>query len=131
MTWPRVDGMRSLELGSPGEMRARLNGLVIEGRKRATAGLVEEYEQEGEAFEHVGERLVLLHDDGTPAGTVEVTSVELTTFGEVPWEFAQSEGEGHRDLEHWREGHRRFWASEGREVHDDTSLLMIGIRYVG
>jgi uncharacterized protein YhfF len=49
----------------------------------------------------------------------------------VPWEFAESEGEGHRDLEHWREGHRRFWASEGREVHDDTPLLMIGIRYVG
>ena len=48
MTWPRVDGMRSLELGSPGEMRARLNGLVVEGRKRATAGLVEEYEREGE-----------------------------------------------------------------------------------
>ncbi len=86
--------MRSLELGSPGEMRSRLNGLVVEGRKRATAGLVEEYEQEGEAFEHVGERLVLLHDDGTPAGTVEVTSVERTTFGEVPWELRSRRGRG-------------------------------------
>lgn len=131
MTWPRVDGMRSLELGSPGEMRARLNGLVLAGHKRGTAGLVEEYEQEDEPLEHVGERLVLVDDDGAAVGTVEVTSVEVTTFGEVPWEFAESEGEGDRDLEEWRAGHRRFWASEGREVTDGTPVVMIGIRYLG
>ncbi|WP_338682487.1 hypothetical protein QD712_09365 [Streptomyces acidiscabies] len=28
MTWPRVDGMRTLELGTPGDMRVRLNSLV-------------------------------------------------------------------------------------------------------
>ena len=94
--------MRSLELGSPGEMRARLNALVVAGQKRATAGLVEEYEQEGEQLEHVGERLVLLDDGGAAVGTVEVTSVAVSTFGEVPWEFAESEGEGDRDLEEWR-----------------------------
>lgn len=44
MTWPRVDGLRALELGSPGETRARLNGFALAGRKRATAGLVSEYE---------------------------------------------------------------------------------------
>lgn len=130
MTWPRVDGMRSLELGSPGEMRARLNGLVLAGEKRATAGLVAEYEQEGEVLEHVGERLVLLDDDGAAVGVVEVTAVEVTTFGEVPWEFAQAEGEGHRDLEHWREGHRRFWAGEGMEVLDDTPVVMIRLALV-
>ena len=130
VTWPRVDGMRSLELGSPGEMRARLNGLVLEGRKRATAGLVAEYEQEGEELEHVGERLVLLDDDGAAVATVEVTGVEVTTFGEVPWEFAQAEGEGHRDLDHWREGHRRFWAGEGAEVVDDTPVVLIRLALV-
>ena len=130
MTWPRVDGMRSLELGSPGEMRARLNGLVLAGTKRATAGLVAEYEQEGEELEHVGERLALLDDDGAAVATVEVVGVEVTTFGEVPWEFAQAEGEGHRDLEHWREGHRRFWTGVGAEVEDDTPVVMIRIALV-
>ena len=49
MTWPRVGGLRTLELGSPGEMRSRLNALVLAGRKRATAGvLAVDYEQEGE-----------------------------------------------------------------------------------
>jgi uncharacterized protein YhfF len=58
--WPRVDGLRSLELGAPGEMRAWLNGLVVEGRKRATAGLLAEYQTEGEELERVGERLAVL-----------------------------------------------------------------------
>lgn len=130
MTWPRVDGLRSLELGSPGELRQRLNALVLAGEKRGTAGLVAEYDEEGEALEHVGERLALLDDEGRHVGTVEVTSVEVTTFAGVPWEFARAEGEGHRDLEHWREGHRGFWAGEGREVTDDTAVVMIRIRLV-
>jgi uncharacterized protein YhfF len=130
MTWPRVDGLRSLELGSPGEMRARLNALVLAGEKRATAGVLAEYEQEGEVLEHVGEHLALVDDDGRRVATVEVTSVEVVPFAEVPWEFAQAEGEGHRDLDHWREGHRRFWASEGREVGDGTPVVLIRLALV-
>jgi uncharacterized protein YhfF len=48
MSFPVVSGLRSLELGSPGASRQRLTALVLEGRKRATAGLVAEYEREGE-----------------------------------------------------------------------------------
>ena len=125
MTWPRVDGLRSLELGSAGEMRTRLNGLVLAGRKRATAGVLAEYEQEGERLEHVGERLALLDDEGRHVGTVEVTSVEVRRFAHVPWEFAAAEGEGHPDLEAWRTGHQRFWAREGLEVTDGTKIVMV------
>ena len=63
MSFPVVAGLRSLELGSPGASCQRLTALVLEGRKRATAGLVAEYEREGEPPEHVGERLALLDDD--------------------------------------------------------------------
>ena len=126
MTWPRVDGLRTLELGSPGEMRARLNGLVLAGKKRATAGvLAVDYEQEGEPLEHVGERLALLDDDGRQVATVEVTSVTIARFADVPWEFAAAEGEGHPDLEAWRTGHQRFWARHGTIVTDDTEIVMV------
>jgi uncharacterized protein YhfF len=54
-----VDGLRALELGTPGDLRAELNGLVLDGRKRATAGLLAEYAEEQEELEHVGERLAL------------------------------------------------------------------------
>ena len=126
--WPRSNGLRSLELGSPGEMRDRLNALVLAGHKRATAGVLDEYEHEGEVVEHVGEQLALLDSDGQQIATVEVTAVELAAFRDVPWEFAQAEGEGHRDIEHWREGHRRFWTDHGLPVHDQTSIVMIRFR---
>ena len=75
--WPRVDGLRSVELGTPGEMRTWLNDLVLTGRKQATAGLVQEYETEGEALEHVGERLALLDGEGQRIATLGVTGVQV------------------------------------------------------
>jgi len=120
---PVVDGLRALELGTPGPMRARLNELVLAGLKRATAGTADEYGDE--AFEHVGERLALVDDDLTKVGEVEVTATELTTFGAVPWSFAQAEGEGDASIHQWREGHRRFWSDEGVSVTDDLAVFLI------
>lgn len=123
--WPRVDGLRALELGTPGELRAELNGLVLAGRKRATAGLLAEYAEEQEELEHVGERLALVDDAGVRVATVEVTAVDRTRFAEVPWDFAAAEGEGDRDLEEWQGGHRRYWAAQGMAVDDDTEVVLI------
>ena len=111
-------------------MRDRLNALVLAGRKRATAGVLSEYEEEGEALEHVGERLALFDDDGRQIATVEVTSIEIAAFADVPWDFAAAEGEGHRDLEHWRTGHQRFWADQGAQVSDHTPIVMLRFRMV-
>lgn len=130
MTWPRVDGLRALELGTPGEMRQWLNGLVLAGRKRATAGLVTEYEEEGESIEHVGEKLAMLDDDGRQVATVEVTQVDVLRFGDVPWDFAAAEGEGDADIEEWRAGHRRYWAGEGVVVEDETPVVCLRFELV-
>jgi uncharacterized protein YhfF len=98
---------------------------VLEGRKRATAGLLSEYAVEQEELEHVGERLALLDDDGRRVATVEVTGVGRTRFADVPWEFAAAEGEGDRDLEEWRAGHRRYWAAQGTPVTDETEVVLL------
>ncbi len=98
--WPRIDGLRTLELGTPGEMRDRLNALVLAGKKRATAGLLDgDYGNEGEQPEYVGERLVLVDNDGARIGEVEVTAVEIVPMRDVNWEFADSEGEGFTSVE--------------------------------
>src|ERR1035437_3949039 len=109
-----VDGMRAMELGTVGEMRERLNGLVLAGLKKATAGLLPEYE--AEPFERPGERLVVVNDHVQRVGIVEVTSTTLTTFGDVPWSFAQAENEGDRSIEEWRDGHRAFWRRDRRDT---------------
>jgi uncharacterized protein YhfF len=126
--FPVVDGLRTLGLGTRGTMREWLNGLVLEGEKRATAGTTDDYEDNER--EYVGERLALVNDDLVKVGIVEVTGVVVTTFGEVPWSFAQAEGEGDASIEEWRAGHRRFWSGEGVNVTDDMPVLLVYFKLV-
>lgn len=124
--WPRLDGLRTLELGSSGEMRTRLNGLVLERMKRATCGLLDEYQSEDEEIETPGEVLVLIDDSGAEVGRVVITEVRQCSFGEVTWEMAAREGEGDENLREWREGHQRFWLqAENRVVMDETPVVWL------
>ena len=128
--WPRVQGLRAMELGTPGEMRGELNALVLAGKKRGTAGLFAEYAEEDEQLETVGERMALLDSDNEPIGVLEITGVEIARFAEVTWEFADFEGEGFTSVEDWQAGHSRFWADEGTPVDDDTEIACISFRLV-
>jgi uncharacterized protein YhfF len=114
-----------MELGYPGPSRTFLNDCVLNGSKRATAGLLSEYLEENEPWECVGERLLLVDDNLNGVGVIEVTRVEPTTFSEVTWAFAKVEGEGVADLEEWREQHREFWSSGGQKVTDETPVLCV------
>ncbi|MBQ0887875.1 ASCH domain-containing protein [Streptomyces sp. RM72] len=126
-----MNGMRALELGTPGEMRERLNALVLAGRKTATTGLLAEYVEETEGLEFESERLALLGNDGDHVATIEITGVELTSFGGVAWEHAAAEGEGDQSLDEWRNGHRRFWDGIGTPVDEDTPLVCLRFRTAG
>ena len=114
-----------MELGDPGSSRAFLNDCVLNGTKRATAGLLSEYVQENEPWEQVGELLILVDDNLNALGVIEVTRVEPTTFSEVTWAFAEAEGEGFTDLEDWRKKHLEFWARSGQVVTYETPVLFI------
>jgi uncharacterized protein YhfF len=128
MKFPVIDGLRVLELGTPGPMRQRLNALVLEGKKRATAGTLDEYEDNEREF--VGEHLALVDDDLIRVATVRVTGTREERFGDVPWSFAQAEGEGHQSIEEWREGHRRYWSTEGIALSDSTPVFLLYIELV-
>ncbi|MBU8858121.1 MULTISPECIES: ASCH domain-containing protein [unclassified Micromonospora] len=128
--WPRIGGLRALALGTPGELRTRLNTLVLSGVKTATAGLVQEYDDENEELEYAGERLVLVDDHDGFVAVIEVTGVEVVRFADVPWDFARAEGEGDRSIEEWREGHGAYWARQGTPVTDDTRIVCLRFRLV-
>lgn len=129
--FPRIDGLRAMEIGTPGPSRDGLTALIVQGDKRGTAGLLSEYETEQEALEHVGERLVLVDSNGSGIGFLTVTAVHVTTFGEVTWEFAQSEGEGDAHIDEWRDSHRRYFASIGRQVDHDTPMVCVSFTFSG
>jgi uncharacterized protein YhfF len=131
MAWPRAVGLRAFELGTPGQMRDRLNARVLEGRKIATAGLWrQDYVDEYEAIEEVGERQALLGDDGKVIAIVEITRVETRSFASVPWEFAEAEGEDFRSIEHWRDGHTSYYARQGIEVRGDSTVVCVWFRVI-
>ena len=129
--WPRIDGLRVLELGLPGTQRQWLNDLVLRDEKKATAGRLADYAAEGEELEQVGEQLVLVDDELQRLALVEVDRVEVMPFGTVPWEFAAAENEGDTSIEEWREGHRRYWReADDVEVGDDELVVLVWLHLV-
>jgi len=124
--WGRIGGRRVMLFGTPGAMRQKLIALVLSGQKTATAGLFDqEYEQEHEQLEHVGEELVVVDSDDAAVAVVAVDSVEVVPFARVAWEFADAEGEGFESIEDWRSGHLRFWRGQGVAVTDDTPIVCL------
>lgn len=123
--FPRVDGLRSIEFGTPGASRRALVEMVLHGSKRATAGLLREYEAEGEPIEHVGEVLAMVDDDGHHVGTLAVTRVEVLRFADVPDEFALAEAEGDLDAADFRASHLAYWSGVGEHVDDDTPIVTV------
>ena len=125
MSFPIVDGLRSIEFGTPGESRARLINFVVNGHKRATAGLLSDYDREGEPVEYVGECLAMTSNDGSHVATLMVTRVDISRFGDVPDEFALAEAEGDLNAADFRASHSEYWMRAGETISDDTAIVQV------
>lgn len=126
MSFPRVDGLRTVEFGNPGESRDKILDYLFNGNKRATAGMVEyDYIAENEPIEHVGEILVVVGNNGEDLGRIKVTSVEIVRFDEVPDEFALAEAEGDLTGDDFRKSHGDFWTSCGYDVKPDSEVVLV------
>jgi uncharacterized protein YhfF len=106
------------------ELATKLAQLVRWGPKRATASLVEEYEDDDEPLPQVGELSVVLDGAGEPVCVIRTSDVTVARFGDVDERFAWDEGEGDRSLAWWRDAHLSFWDREGRDVDDDTPVVL-------
>jgi uncharacterized protein YhfF len=123
--FPRVDGLRSIEFGTPGPSRENLVNLILHGDKRATAGLRRDYDIEGEEVEHVGELLAMLDNDGAHVGTLRISRVEVLRFADVPDEFALAEAEGDLNATDFRASHLDYWTKAGEHVDDNTLIVTL------
>jgi len=123
--FPVVDDLRSIEFGTPGKSRENLVNFIINGNKRATAGLAADYEKEGEEVEFVGECLSMVNTDLHHVATLQVTRVEITRFADVPDEFALAEAEGDLNAADFRASHMEYWTKVGETVTDDTMVNQI------
>ena len=123
--FPVVDDLRSIEFGTPGKSRENLVNFIINGNKRATAGLAADYEKEGEEVEFVGECLSMVNTDGNHVATLQVTRVDTTRFADVPDEFALAEAEGDLSAADFRASHFEYWTKAGESITDDTMINQI------
>ena len=123
--FPVVDDLRSIEFGTPGKSRENLVNFIINGNKRATAGLAADYEKEGEEVEFVGECLSMVNTDGEHVATLQVTRVDITRFADVPEKFALAEAEGDLNAADFRASHMEYWTKAGETITDDTMINQI------
>jgi uncharacterized protein YhfF len=111
--------LRKAEFGFAGTpLREQLVSAVLQGEKTATAGLVVDYERDGEPLPVVGERLAVVDNEGRDVAVIEVTEVRVLRIGDADLQFARDEGEGFESVADWREAHDRFWRSYADEIRD-------------
>jgi uncharacterized protein YhfF len=123
-----MSGLPPFELGhARTELRRQLVEAVLRGEKTATAGLLEEYEAEGEEVETAGARYALLGFEDEPVGVVEVTEARVVPVSEIDEALARDEGEGFGSVEEWRLAHERFF---GRRLDPDTAIVAVRFRLV-
>ena len=126
MSFPIVNGMRTIEFGNPGISREKLISLILDGNKRATAGTLEwDYIAENEPIETVGEKLAVLNNENRHIATIQVTRAELKRFAEVPTEFALAEAEGDLSGDDFRASHFDFWSRLGLDIKDETEIVLV------
>jgi uncharacterized protein YhfF len=116
------------ELGYPHtELRRQLVDAVLAGAKTATAGLLDEYEAEGEAVPSPGDRFLLEGFDNEPVAVVEVTEARVVPASEMDAQFARDEGEGFETVEDWRVAHETFF---NRPLEPGTMIVALRFRLV-
>ena len=109
--------MRNAEFGFAGTpLRETLVAAVLRGEKTATAGLLVDYERDGDALPEVGERFLVLDNDGVGVAVIETTEVRVLRVGDCDVQFARDEGEGFESVADWRAAHDRYWRSYADEI---------------
>jgi ribonuclease BN (tRNA processing enzyme)/uncharacterized protein YhfF len=122
-----VEGEVPVEsFGDGAALADELIGFVVDGPKRATAGLVASYVADGDPLPRVGGHWVACDGSGKPRAVLRSTELRLGPLSSVDEQFAWDEGEYDRTLATWLEGHRRYFRREcerlGVEFSDEVEV---------
>ena len=101
--------------------------LVLTGPKRATAGLLRDYEADGDPLPIVGGYVVMTDGHGEPKAVWQTTDVRVGPLSSVDDKFAWDEGEGDRTRADWLRMHTNFFTrqaeAEGFDFHPDIETV--------
>jgi uncharacterized protein YhfF len=120
--------------GDSPELADELLAFVLDGPKRATAGMVADFVAEGEPLPRLGGHWVACDGSGAPRAVLRTIELRLGPLASVDARFAWDEGEYERTLESWLDGHRRYFrracAALGLEYSDEIELCFERFRVV-
>ena len=109
------------------EMANELLDVVINGPKRATTGMLVEYEAENEPVPKVGDRTIVCDGQLAPRLVLTATDVRVGPLSSVDDQFAWDEGEGDRSRTYWLEVHTRVFQHHyelmGLDFHADIPAV--------
>ncbi|HEV8651575.1 MAG TPA: ASCH domain-containing protein [Actinomycetes bacterium] len=111
-----ADDHDAFAFGDSPAMADELADLVLHGPKRATAGLLLEFERDHEPVPREGGYWVVADGRGLPVCVIRTTQVEIKPLREVDAGFAWDEGEGERTLAWWLDAHRRYFTRRCAEL---------------
>jgi len=106
------------------EIADELFSLVYSGKKVATCGSLWTYEFEGIEPLKKGDLTIVTDYLGEKACVIRTTNIRIKKFIEITEEEARLEGEGDLSLEYWREGHKKFFTEECKEIGKEFSEEM-------
>jgi uncharacterized protein YhfF len=102
----------------------QLAALVLNGQKRATAGLLWTNTENDKPVPKPGDLSVVTLWNGQPVCIIETIQVEIVPFDEVSDAFAATEGEGDKSLRYWKEAHWSYFSRECERIGREPSLQM-------
>jgi uncharacterized protein YhfF len=125
----------------PGPIRDELTALALAGTKTTTAGLLVEYELDGEVIAQPGDLALLLDSADVPIAVVETETTRVARLADVDDRHAIDEGEGYANAAEFRVAHEEYWngyiddlraqlGDPSFELTDDTLVVLERFRIV-
>ena len=125
---PEVTPCQAWPFGDSPQLAHELVELVLQGPKRATAGLVAYNERHPDEAPRPDGYSVVTEFDGRPRCVVRTVWLDQRALRDVDAAFAWDEGEGDRTLADWLDGHRRYFSRVcpglGIAFSDDTRVQL-------
>ena len=107
---------------------------VLEGTKRATSELADEYLAAGDSLPRIGSHWIACDGAGAPRVVLRTVELRLGPFSSVDEGIARDEGEDDRSLASWQAGHRKYWtrirARRGLEWTETDEIVFERFRVV-
>lgn len=120
--------------GDSDALADELLACVLDGPKRATAALVDDFRVEDEPLPRLGSHWIACDGSGRPRLVIRSIELRIATFDDVDAAFAYDEGEDDRTLASWRANHRRYWertcAARGATWSESDEIVLERFRVV-